>query len=145
MASTIIDPAAQAIADIATGLAVDVTVTGSKWAPRDLSNLPAIVVELPEVRRAGLAGEEPELYADGWWMTFDCILYVELVEAASSQTTVVDIAEAFIAAIDADPSLGITRIEEARVTSAGPAEITVNEPRALLQYPLTVELLRLVP
>jgi hypothetical protein len=38
----------------------------------------------------------------------------------------VDIAEAFIAAIDADPSLGITRIEEARVTSAGPAEITVN-------------------
>jgi hypothetical protein len=123
MASTIIEPVADAIA----ALIDDITLTGGismkgyTWEPREFDRIPAGAVGVPEVRRTGLDEPEDQLSTVDWFMDFPVGLYFDLDEARKSQRQVVEGLEAFIAAIDDSPHLGLGgNFCDCKVTAAVP-------------------------
>jgi len=136
MASTILSPTA----DVVVGFLNDNGFHGYKWARLDY-NLPAGVVELPTVDRRA---ENSQLGSEDWDMEFPVVLYFDLSEAESSQELAAEQVEAFIAAVDANPSLGsATIVDDAVVTSAVPS-FDLDGARPMVVYTCTLELTKLV-
>ena len=139
MASTIIDPVASALATLVDGLT---NVYGVKWTPKDLGTVPAGVVGLPRGRRSGVDEAESQLGSEDWNMTYTVALFFDLSEAQASQAQAAEIVEAFITAVDNNPSLSNT-VLDAKVTNFEP-EIVQDQNRPLLSYVCDVEVLKLV-
>ncbi len=136
MASTIIGP----VCDVVVGFLNANGFTGYKWARLDY-DLPAGVVELPTVSRVQ---ENSQLGSEDWMMDFPVVLYFDLSDAAFSQEQAAEMVEAFIAAVDANPSLGSpTIVDDAVVTSATPSFET-DTARPMVAYTCTLELNKLV-
>ena len=145
MASTIIAPVAQALQTKIAGLGLATTVAGHLWAPAMLPTRPCGVVELPTLGRTDPLEAESEIGRDDWEMEFPVVFYFDLTEPIATQTLAVEVVEAFIQAVDADPSLGIVSIaDDASVVSVGPPEVIDDQANALIRYPAVVRLTRLV-
>lgn len=120
--STVFDPVAEAIRDEIAGLStasVPTVPKGHKWAPRDLDGTVAGVVEMPRFERRDTDTPEPELGSNTWFIEYPVVLYFPLDEAARSQAVVIDTVEAFVKAIDANPTLSQT-VDDAVVTTGEP-------------------------
>lgn len=138
MASTILDPVAEAIKNVAA------TVTGLnavKWTPKDV-NPPTAVVGIPRGHRSGVDEAEQQLGSEDWYLTYTVALFFDLSEAQFSQAQAVETLEAFISAIDDNPSLTGT-VLDAKVTNFEP-EVVTEANRPLLSYSVDVEVLKLV-
>jgi hypothetical protein len=145
VASTTVDPIAAAITTVVGALAVTPAVTGKKWDPGVAgfdSLLPVGVVGMPELRRTEIDSPESQLGSNDWNITYPVGLYFDLSEASYSQAQAVEVVEAFITAIDANPYLGGT-VSDAKVTEARPEEI-LDQKRSLLAYRCRVEVQKLV-
>lgn len=142
MASTILDPVADAIKVLIADLAVTPTMKAYKWAPgmTGLDAVPAGVVDLPRVRRTGVDQAEDHLGQDDWSMEFPVVLYFDLSEAFESQARAAEVVEAFIKAVDANPTLTST-VQEAKVIDSEPFTVT-DHPMAELGYRCRVETLK---
>jgi hypothetical protein len=139
MASTIIDPVASALATLVDNLS---GVYGTKWTPKDLGTVPAGVVGVPRGSRVAVDTAESQLGSEDWNLTYTVALFFDLSEAQFSQAQAVEILEAFIAAVDDNPTLDGTVID-AKVTNFEPEVVeTMNRP--LLSYACDVDVLKLV-
>lgn len=140
MASTVITPIANRIVTELAALGVSPSVKGYRWAPHDLDALPAGVVELPRVRRRGTDEPERQLGSNDWFLDFPVVLYFDLSEAQFSQDQAVDTVEAFIKAVDANPTLTAT-VEDAVVSEVEPSIVDdKNRPLVAFECLVAVEL-----
>lgn len=142
MASTILDPPAAGIVAIIEALGLTASVTGYKWGRLELDSVPAGVVAMPILRRTGVEERESQLGANDWTATYPVLLAVDLDEAVSNQAQVIEMVEAFVAAVDADYSLGGT-VEEAKVVECEPYT-DQDRAKPLIGYECMVETLKLV-
>jgi hypothetical protein len=142
VSSSILTPLADALLEAARGLGSE-GVKGYRWPPRELAKLPAAVVELPGVERTPVDAPEDHLGQRDWKPSFPVIFYFDLSAAESSQDEAVEIVEAFIAAIDEDPSLG-GLCQEAKAVEAAFAEYVEDEARPVIRWPVRVEILKFV-
>lgn len=137
MPSTIVSPAATTIVTFLTANGF----TGYKWARADM-DLPAGVVELPTIERS--AGGSQVGSVD-WTMEFPVALYFALDEASTDQEAAAVAVEAFIGAVDDNPSLSDpTVIEDAVVTSAEP-DFDADSQRPMVVYTCLLRVFKTVP
>ncbi len=135
--SDVIKPVAEILAAKAAALDYTPVVKAYVWAPRDLDQLPALVVEPPAGQRTDPDEAESQLYTRDWDLEFTCTFYTDLAEAYAAQDRLVDLAELYVLAIDADEQLG-GLCNSAKVTSfAKPAELE-DQARSLLFVEMTV-------
>jgi hypothetical protein len=97
------------------------------------------------VRRTGIDEPEEQLGSDDWTLTFPVELLVDLAVAERDQLRIVDLLEAVVAAVDANPSLGFPIVDDSKVVAAVPAFDLTEEARPLLTYDLEVQVLVRVP
>lgn len=141
MASTIIDPTAERVVDVLEAIS---GLTVYKWSMPSGVNLPAAIVGRPDIRRTAIDEPESQLGSRDWAMSFLISIFVDLSKATTSQAASVDYAEAFIVAVDANPSLGDPTIaDDAKVTSAEP-DFELEGTRPMVTYYCTLELTKLV-
>lgn len=132
-----IDPIAEAIKTKLEGLT---GLNTYKWSPRDI-NVPAAVIELPHIERGGPdSNENSPLGLNGWLIDFPVTLYFELGIPADTQAQAVAYLEAFITAIDDDPSLSLANVEDSAVTTSEPVLID-DRNRVLFAYECRLEVL----
>lgn len=145
MASTIIDPLADALAALAGGITVNGTALKGVWPPRlGVPDVPCVEIEIPTVRRSDVEEAESQLGADDWTLDFTATIHFDMREAVTAQQRIVEALEAWIAAVDADRSLGIASVLDASVVSAEPLYDLTDEQRPLIGYVTTVRVWRLV-
>ena len=148
MASTVITPIADAIADVLTGLAVTPTVKGRTWDPglTGIDKVPCGIVGPPELRRTALDDSETQLGALDWYLDYPVIIGVDLDVAPSSASQLVEIVEAFVKAIDADQTLGLGAFCDQAIVSEffGPERSDPESGRPLYFYAGTVTVRALV-
>ncbi len=138
MSSVVITPIAEALVAIIESI----DLKGELWEPKTVSP-PAGAVGVPVIRRTNPDEAESQLHSDDWFLDFGVSLYFDLAKAQPAQQGMVDAAEAFIAAIDADTSLGIDPLLEAKVTDCQPF-VEQDRRRPLCGYEITVSTHRLV-
>jgi hypothetical protein len=143
--STVIVPLADALKQMLEGLDFAPAVKAYRWAPSMVATVPAAVIDIPEVRRTGIDEPEEQLGSDDWTLTFPVELLVDLAVADRDQTRVVELLEAFIAAVDANPSLGFPIVEDSKVVAGTPGYDLSEEARPLLTYDCEVQVLVRVP
>ena len=139
MASTILAPLAKAL----VGKAEELGAKGYLWAPRELSSLPAAVVELPSVERTPVDAPEDHLGQKDWRPTFQMVFYFDLETAQSSQDKAVELVEALVLAIDEDPTLG-GLCQEAKAVEAEPPEFVEDESRPVIRWSVRVQILKFI-
>jgi hypothetical protein len=132
--STVIVPLADALKQMLEGLDFAPAVKAYRWAPSMVATVPAAVIDIPEVRRTGIDEPEEQLGSDDWTLTFPVELLVDLAVADRDQTRVVELLEAFIAAVDANPSLGFPIVDDSKVVAGTPSFDLSEEARPLLTY-----------
>lgn len=147
--STIIEPTADLLAALAETVEVTMSngvraLKGYTWEPASFDAIPAAAVGPPTVRRTGLDEGERELGSDDWFLEYPVGLYFDLDEAAKSQGQMAEALEAFTKAIDANPSLGSTLIDDCKVTNAEPF-VEDSRQRTLCGYLCTVSVWRRNP
>lgn len=147
--STIVEPTAGLLATLAETVEVTMSngtraLKGYTWEPREFDTVPAAAVGPPSVRRAGLDEGERELGSDDWYLDYPVSLYFDLDEAAKAQGQMAEALEAFVKAVDTDPSLGSALIDDCKVTSAEPF-VEDGRQRTLCGYLCTVAVLRRNP
>jgi hypothetical protein len=143
--STVIVPLADALKALLEGLDFAPAVKAYRWAPSMVATVPAAVIDIPEVRRTGIDEPEEQLGSDDWTLTFPVELLVDLAVADRDQTRVVELLEAFIAAVDANPSLGFPIVDDSKVVAGTPGYDLSEEARPLLTYDCEVQVLVRVP
>jgi hypothetical protein len=143
--STVITPLAQALSALLQGIDFQPAVTAYWPAPSSAIKPPAAVIDIPEVRRTGIDEPEEQLGSDDWTLTFPVELLVDLAVAERDQLRIVDLLEAVVAAVDANPSLGFPIVDDSKVVAAVPAFDLTEEARPLLTYDLEVQVLVRVP
>ena len=146
MASTTLSPTADLIVAVINALTTSETVTATRWDPgmAGFDKLPAAAVGVPTIRRVGVDQPESQIGSRDWEITFPVTFYIDLAEAGYAQALAVEIAEAFIKAIDTESlQSSDASIIDAKVTESHPAEY-VDDARPLLAYETTLELLKLV-
>jgi hypothetical protein len=143
--STVIVPLADALHALLEGLDFQPTVKAYRWAPSMVGDVPAAVIDIPEVRRTGVDEPEEQLGSDDWTLTYPVELLVDLAVAETAQTRAVELLEAFIAAVDANPSLGFPIVDDSKVTAGTPSFDLSDQARPLLTYDCEVEVLVRVP
>lgn len=121
------------------------------WTPRDLDQLPAAVIELPDVRRPD--PDEVDLVgvgANGWIVEYPVTFFFDLQEANYAQSQAVSYVEAAVLAIDYDRSLqpfapvaGGGVIDSAMTLAE--AVIVEDRKRVLISYECTVTVLLAIP
>lgn len=148
--STVIDGIASALVTKINGLqaaySLDQNVIGYKWpkvdfdAPRPVGN-----VELPELRRRGPTERESQLGSNDWQHEFPVTFWIDNTGANTNFPLLIDIVEAWIKAIDADPALGLGTVipDETSVIECVPVVID-SESTRLVGYETRVALTRLV-
>lgn len=137
MASTILDPVAEALKDAADALS---GVTAHKWVLRDTDSRPAAVVELPTVTRTQPDAEEDHLGEYDWRSDWTVAFYFDFdpqAPEAYGQVQALEVIEAWIQAVNANPTLG-GAVQEAKVVTAGPPELNDELSRPLIAYPTQV-------
>jgi hypothetical protein len=139
MASTVITPVADALATVLNGIAFTPALKVYRWAPRRLDNVPAAVINVPAVRRVALDEGERELGSDDWFLTFTLDLHIDLKVPDRDQQRAVELLEAVIAAVDANPTLGIATIDDTKVVAGEPTYDLSEEARPLLTYDCEVQ------
>lgn len=142
MPSTIVQPVADRLKQIAEGLAVTPTVKAYRWAPARLSQVPAIVIEPPDIGRPDPEEGESQLGAEDWDMSFPVVVYVDLREGEKAQARAVELVEALITAIDDDPTLAGLASDVELVEAE--SFVIEDAQRPLFAYRCTVALTRLV-
>jgi hypothetical protein len=143
MASDIIQPVAQAIVDVIDDLTP--TVNGQLWEPNAGNvNPPAGVVGMPSIDRHDPEEEESQLGATDWFLDFPVYFFHDLGNALYAQEQAVETYEAFVQAVDANPSLGIALVMDAKVTSVTPG-FDLDQARPQIVTECRVQVLRLVP
>lgn len=143
--STIFRPPAARLVAILRALSVPAAVTlkiPDVWLPASITP-PAAVVELPAFTRTEPEGEEAELGSDLWVLTYPVALAFSLREAQATQERAAAVVEAFVSAVDADPSLAGTVYEAAVV--GGDVEYDKDGADALLIYRTRVVAWKFVP
>jgi hypothetical protein len=149
LASTVLVPIADALAALISGIAGlsgSTTVKGRKWKPPggDVDSLPVGVVYLPTVERTGVDLAEDHLGANDWEIGFPAILYFTADDIAFGQAQAAEVTEAFIKAVDANPTLGLGIVQETKVTRVDEAEVIELNNRPVIQVRTRVELLSFV-
>lgn len=140
----VVTPVADAILTKLQNLAVTPALKGYRWAPRDLDAIPAAVIELPRIQRPGPDDlENSPLGTNGWLLDYPVTLYFDLAVAPDAQAQAATYVDAFITAIDDDPSLGLAAVEDSAVTNSEPV-IIEERARVLLAYECRLEVLALV-
>jgi hypothetical protein len=139
MASTILQPVADHAAVMlkALGLGVN-TWTGASLQMGDAG---AAEIEIPDIGRTGVEQAESQLGSYDWDLEFPVTIWVNLTETARSQQRLVELVERWIAAVDADPTLG-GLVLEAKVTQAKRQYQLAQRP--LVGYETTLAALKLV-
>lgn len=140
MSSLVIQPVADAIAAKLTALPVTPLLKAYRWAPRDLDKLPAAVIELPRIERGGPDTTENASFGlNNWLLDFPVTLYFDLAVPETTQTLAADVLEAFITAIDDDPSLGALVLDSAVTNSE--AVIIDDRGRVMFAYECRLEVM----
>ena len=135
MASTVLDPVAETLAQFITDLDVDVNVTGIKWERQAIdAQLPVGIVAPPTIHRTEPGDRETQMGFDDWDLEYPVGLYFELTDAYTTQTQAVEVVEKFIRAVDEDPSLGDPTIVDDAVVAEAEPEIVEDASRAVLVY-----------
>lgn len=142
-------PVADAIAGVLTGISTDLWTPRDagtcRWSPRDLDRVPAVVVEVPTIRRP-----EPDeqdligLGSNGWVLEYPVTFYFDLSEAGYAQTEAVAYIDAAILAIDANRGLGIPTVIDTAMVAAEPT-VVEDRARPLMAYECQVHVLKAVP
>jgi hypothetical protein len=143
VASTVIAPIGDALKEMIDALDVSQSVTGYLWPKGDLDSRPAGVVELPDLRRRGPDERESQLGANDWMHEFPVTFWIDNQGNKTNFPLLIDIVEAWVKAIDANPTLGLGGLipNETSVTDVEPV-ITENE--KLVGFQTTVAMTRLV-
>lgn len=147
MASDVIDPIASAlvtkIGTLTATYSLSQTVTGYKWPKGELDSRPAGVVELPVLRRRGPDERESQLGSNDWMHEFPVTFWIDNQGNATNFPLLIDIVEAWVKAVDADPTLGLGPVipNETAVISVEP---TIADAERLVGFETTVALTRLV-
>jgi hypothetical protein len=139
MASVVIDPIADRIKAV-----LDALVSAAYWPPVAMPDaLPAAVVQPPTVRRVAPEDGESQMGADDWRIDFSVSAYFDLADTGTAQTAGVEFFEAFVSAVDNDPTLAGT-VLDAKVTTGSPDYDRISERRPVFIYECTVETFCLV-
>lgn len=141
MASTIVEPVADALKTQILAISYSPAIRVSRWAPRRIESTPAAVIDVPSVDRVAPREAEFEMGREDWRMTFGVSFYFKLSDAEVAQSRAVEFFELFVSRIDDHPTLGLAGVDDAKVTSSE-ADITlVEEATPLFAYRCTVELI----
>lgn len=143
MNSEILEPIAEKLAEIAGGLD---TNKGIVWAPKDTGSRPAAVVELPSINRSELDRAEDHLGQDDWTLNYWVVFYFDLSRRPQdAQVKAAAIVEAWIAAVDEQPSLGLDGlVQEAKVVEAAEPEFFDNDSKPVIRWRTRVGVLAFV-
>lgn len=140
MASTVIQPVADRLAELLDGIGVN----ANTWADNALPAGTDVVaeIEIPDIARTEPEQAESQLGADDWHLEFVVTLYADLRQARASQQRLVVAVEQWIAAVDDDRQLGTLALDAA-VTDA--KRVYHTDPnRPLVGYETTVAVWKLV-
>jgi hypothetical protein len=151
MASAVITPIADRLKALLAGLDVTPPVTAYRWTPQRLGGTgPFAVVELPRVERSQVNDPEEELGNDDWVITYPVVLYVDLKDPDRDQERIVELLEAFTAAVDDNRGLKVDDDDDAtiidtRVVTSDPSVDLIGESRPVLAYECEVAVFKHVP
>lgn len=108
----------QDIADAlaAHGKAIGLNVPEQAWATKKVVP-PGLELEVPDLSFTDLEQAESQLGADDWTFEFLARVWLGWANPTTSQASLVDALERWVAAIKSDPRLG-DLVEEAKVTRA---------------------------
>lgn len=141
-----IQPIADAIAELAR--TIGLTVPDDTWTVGHV-HPPAAEIELPDVRRTAPEESESQLGWDDWDLDFPVTIWVDLTKPTEAQKRLKNYLEAFIAAVDADRSLGLSTNPQVVDSSVLSAErvyaVGEGRSRALVGYETVVAVQALVP
>jgi hypothetical protein len=140
LTSSIIQPIADHACTILKALGLGVNV----WADDELTMGAngAAEIEIPDLGRTGVEERESQLGFYDWDLEFPVTIWVNLTQGPKAQQRLVAVTEAWIAAVDADPTLG-GLVLEAKVTGAKRQYQLAKRP--LVGFETTLAALRLVP
>jgi hypothetical protein len=146
MSSTIIAPLAEALAGLADGITVNGKALKGVWPPRmGLPDLPCVEIEVPErITRTEPDEAESQIGSEDWHIDFTATIYFDLREPVAAQLRLIEALELWIAAVDADRSLGAASTLDASVVSAERVYPEDDQQRSLIAYATTVRVWRLV-
>lgn len=144
MSSTIIQPIADQLKTLLEGLDLPkrLKVPPSGWARDHLDSVPAAEIEPPDLRRVDPDTGESQLGSDDWDLEFLVSIWFDLREPTSAQKDLVEAVEKWIAAVDANRSLGGTVLDASVISANRVYQLDAN--RALAGYETTVGVLKLV-
>lgn len=146
MASTIVDPVAEAVGAVLgslSGMPLKVYYPAVPMA----DELPAAMIYPPTIGRAGIEEAERQMGAEDWRLDFALTLHFDLSEAQQAQDQGVAYLEAVIAAIDdanRSSSTLAALVDDVKITGAEPDFERVQGRRPEFIYHCTVETLKLV-
>lgn len=144
MPSTVLDPIAGALESLIEGIAgLPFPINAMKWERLELDPLPAATVHVPQIERTAVGEAELQLGSLDWQLSYTVSLYFDLDDAVTAQARMVEYVEAFIKAVDQNPTLGLATVDEAKVVSAVPFHERERR-RPLAGYECEVQLLALV-
>jgi len=146
MASTIIQPVANAIKEVIDGIPLTPPFKSYVWEPQDVDSYPAATIAPPTIRRVSIENPESQLGSDDWIFEFTIFLCFDVGEVIFSQTQAVEYAEAFIDAIDDNQDLKKQALE-AKVVSIeykGLSKFSERSTRECLAYECEIDVLKLV-
>lgn len=144
MSSTLFLP----IAEIIAGAGDQVDLVKKAYA-RDpgmagMTQLPALVVGFPTLRRQGVEEPESEVGSNDWRLSYPVSLFFDLHKAEVTAERILEALEQLVEAIDnPDTWEADQSIIDWALTVAEPVEI-LDESRSLMSYECRVELLKLV-
>jgi hypothetical protein len=87
-------------------LSQGIGVKGYLWERSDFDHIPAVVVEPPDGTRRDIDEGESQLSTTDWLLDYTVRLYVDFDEFVRASEQMTELLEAFVQAIDSDPSLG---------------------------------------
>ena len=144
MSSTILQPTADLVAAVLTGLSVTPAVKGYATDPgmTGLDSLPAGVCGLPKVQRTNPDEAESQLGTFDWQIELPVMLLFDLYDTTTAQAQALQTLEAFIKAVDTGTlQTSDAQIVDAKVSQADPVEF-LDEARPMVGYDCRVEILR---
>lgn len=143
MASTVIDPIADQLVALIDALSVDTKAYLWTSPGGDTDVRPAGVVMLPEIERTQPDLAEDHLGENDWRITYPVVFAFDYEAGGYYHAQAAEVIEAWIVAVDADPSLSGV-VQEARVVAAGAPEYNPGEGRPFIQWATTVQVLTFV-
>lgn len=138
--SQIIRDIADEIASTFASVTLTPQLTTYVWSPVELTGLPCVVIEPPDINFLDIEQDGTQLGSYDWNLTYPACFYFEITEAGFTQQQATEYIEAAVKALQTNAGLNGQAVD-AKITEAI-VKYVEDQPRPLLCYECKVGVLR---